>query len=192
MSSLEEAPREVEEPNDARAGAAPEPIRVLVPSAIGSLGLEFHGVALGRIEISPTGPARKRYPPLSDYERSDFFDEVVGRLSEYLAGVRRAPDVEYDLASSGVDAFARRVLREVARVPYARTRTYKDIAELVGRKEAYRQVLSIVERNPLPLVIPCHRIIPSRDGLGGYVGGVQRKRWLLRLERDHAQEFASS
>ncbi len=169
-----------------------EPVRVLIPSKLGSLGLEFRGLTLSRVEIAPTGPTRKLYPPLSAYQRSDFLDEVVGKLSEYLAGVRRSPDIDHDLASSGVDAFARRVLREVARVPYARTRTYKEIAEQVGRKEAYRQVLSIVERNPLPLVIPCHRIIPSRDGLGGYVGGVQRKRWLLRLEREHAEEFASA
>lgn len=171
--------------------AAEEPLRVLVPSQLGPLGMEFQGHLLTRIEITPPPAHRKLYRPLAEVGRSDFLDEVAGKISEYLSGVRRSPDLDYDLEAAGLDAFARRVLREVVRVPYGRTRTYKEIAALVGRKEAYRQVLAIVERNPLPLVVPCHRIIPSRDGLGAYVGGVQRKRWLLRMERAHAAELSA-
>ncbi len=82
------------------------------------------------------------------------------------------------------------MLKEVARTPYGKTRTYKEIADAAGRPEAYRQVLSIVEKNPLPILIPCHRIMPSKQGLGGYVGGAARKRWLLKMERESAPLLA--
>ena len=171
---------------EAIAATPVEAIRVAVPSLIGTLGVEFTGATISRVVIAPADRVRKLYYPLADYEDSEFLDEVFGRLSEYLAGARRTLDLEHDLGPSGLDSFARRVLRETARTGYAKTRTYKEIADAAGRPEAYRQVVSILEKNPLPLIIPCHRILPSRQGIGGYVGGAARKRWLLRLEKDSA------
>ena len=162
----------------------PEPVRVMVPSRIGNLGVEFVHTAITRVVIAPTGKEKKLFYPLSDYEDSDFLDEVFGRISEYLAGARRALELEYDFGPSGLDGFARRILKETARTPYARTRTYKEIAESSGRPDAYRQVMAVLEKNPLPLIIPCHRILPSKQGVGKYVGGAARKRWLLKLERE--------
>lgn len=167
-----------------------EPVRVLVPSQIGALGVEFYGLAIGRLLIAPSGPDKKLFHPLSAFEDSDFLDEVFGRLSEYFAGARRALELEYDLAPSGIDSFARRVLRETARTPHGKTRTYKEIAEAAGRPEAYRQVLSILLANPLPILVPCHRIIPTKEGIGGWVGGTARKKWLLRMERESATQPA--
>lgn len=181
---------EIAVPGDPPEAPAVEPVRVLVPSRIGALGVEFVHTAVARLVVAPDARARKEFFPLSDYEDSDFLDEVFGRLSEYLAGARRAPDLDYDLGHSGLDGFARRVLRETARTPYARTRTYKEVAEAAGRPEAYRQVMSILEKNPLPLVVPCHRIVPSKQGLGGWVGGAARKRWLLKLERESAASLS--
>jgi methylated-DNA-[protein]-cysteine S-methyltransferase len=174
------------------AGSVPqvEPVRVLVPSHLGSLGVEFVHTAITRIVIGPAGREKRLFFPLSDYEESEFLDEVFGRLSEYLAGARRNLELEYDLGPSGLDGFARRVLKETSRTPYGRTRTYKEIADSSGRPDAYRQVMAILEKNPLPLIIPCHRILPSKQGLGGYVGGAARKRWLLRMERDSAAQFS--
>ena len=163
-----------------------EPVRVMVPSQLGPLAVDLHHVAISRVLFAPGAKERKLYHPLADFEDSDFLDEVFGRISEFFAGARRTLDLEYDLGPSGLDAFARRVLKEVARTSYGKTRTYKEIAEATGRPEAYRQVLSIVEKNPIPILIPCHRIIPSKQGLGGYVGGTARKRWLLRMERESA------
>jgi len=168
----------------------PEPVRVMVPSQLGPLAVDFHHTAISRVLFAPGARERKLYHPLADFEDSEFLDEVFGRISEFFAGARRALDLEYDLGPSGLDAFARRVLKEVARTPYAKTRTYKEVAEATGRPEAYRQVLSIVEKNPIPILIPCHRIIPSKQGLGGYVGGAARKRWLLRMERESAPQLA--
>lgn len=161
-------------------------VRILVPSPIGSLGLELAGPAVSRILISPPARERKLFRPLGRTTNSEQIDEVIGRLFEYFAGARRSLDLEFDLGPSGVDAFARRVLRETVRVPYGRTRTYKEIASAAGRPSAYRLVVSLLLANPIPIVIPCHRIVPSKGaGLGGYVGGEAKKKWLLRLERQH-------
>jgi O-6-methylguanine DNA methyltransferase len=171
--------------------ALPEPVRVRVPSPLGPLGVEFFGLSIGRLVIAPGSKERKRFHPLGAFEDSDFLDEVFGRISEYFAGARRTLDLEYDPGPSGADAFVRRVLRETARTAYGKTRTYKEIAEASGRPEAYRQVLSILLANPLPLLVPCHRIIPTKDGIGNWVGGAAKKRWLLKVEREAAANNAA-
>jgi len=172
------------EPESGAPTAPPEPVRVLVPSRIGNLGVEFRQSAITRIVVAPHAKVRRLYYPLSDYEESEYLDEVFGRLSEYLAGARRSPDLVFELDAGELDGFARRVLRETGRTPYGRTRTYKEIAEAAGRPDAYRQVMSVLEKNPLPLLIPCHRIVPSKSGIGKWVGGPQRKRWLLKMEEE--------
>ena len=161
-----------------------EPVRVLVPSQIGVLAVEFYGLAIGRLIVAPSAKLKKLFHPLAAYDDSDFLDEVFGRISEFLSGARRTLELETDLAPCGIDSFARRVLRETTRIPYGRTKTYKEIAEAAGRPDAYRQVLSILLANPLPLLVPCHRVIPTREGIGKWVGGSSRKRWLLKLERE--------
>jgi len=166
----------------ALAQPAPEPVRVLIPSPLGVLGIEISGQAVSRISFGPKASERKRYRPLGKMRSNEFLDEMLGRLSEYFAGARRSPEIEHDLGPSGVDAFARRVLRETCKVPFARTRTYQAIAEAAGRPEAYRQVLSILLANPIPILIPCHRVVPSKAGIGSYIGGTRRKQWLIRLE----------
>jgi methylated-DNA-[protein]-cysteine S-methyltransferase len=74
------------------------------------------------------------------------------------------------------------VLKEAAKIPYGKTRTFQGIADLAGRPEAHLQVLSILLANPIPIVIACHRVVASDGGLGGYVAGAERKGWLLALE----------
>ena len=165
--------------------APPEPVRVLVPSALGQLGIELVGQAVSRLVIAPSAKERKLYTPLGKMKRTQMesLDEILGRLSEYFAGARRNLELELDLGPSGVDLFARRVLKETAKIPYGKTRTYQAIAEAAGRPEAYRQALSILMANPIPVVIPCHRVVPSKgDGVGNYIAGVRKKQWLLRLE----------
>lgn len=167
----------------------PEPIRVLVPSRIGPLGVEFRHTAITRLIVAPTGSLRRMFHPFSDFEDSEFLDEVFGRLSEYLAGARRTLDLEHDAGAIELDPFARRVLRETGRVPYGKTRTYKEIAEAAGRPDSYRQAVAVLEKNPLPLLIPCHRIVPSKSGIGGWVGGAAKKRWLLKMEQEALEQL---
>ena len=160
--------------------------RILVPSPIGVLGLEFvDNVATG-LEIVPVGSRRRSYTTfaaLKPSERSDERDEVVGRLSEFLAGARRNLEIEYDLELTGADDFTIRLLRETAKIPYGRTRTYQQIATSIGRPGAYRQVLASLMTNPLPLIVPCHRVVPSRAGIGSYVAATAKKDWLLKMEK---------
>lgn len=166
---------------------APEPIRrVLVPSAIGTLGLELTGEKMTRVVIVPKGRDRRQFTPFADLkrsERSDFLDETLGRLSEYLAGARSRLGIEFDLGPSGVAGFPKRVLKETAKIPYGRVRTYQQIASAAGNGGAYRQVLAILLGNPLPLVIPCHRVVTVKSGPGSFVAGPKKKLWLLRLEQ---------
>ncbi len=153
-----------------------------MPSPIGLLGVELAGSAVTRLLIDPAEAERRSFTRLHDLDGSDFLDEVFGRLSEYFAGARRKLDLEFDLRPCGVNGFARRVLRETAKIPYGKTRTYQGIADAADRPEAARQVLSILLENPIPILIPCHRVINEPAAPGGYVGGGERKSWLLEME----------
>ena len=161
--------------------SAPQPLRVLMPSPIGPLGVALLGTAVVGVRIDPPRPERANFTPLHKIDGSDALDEIFGHLSEYFAGARRKLEVEYDLAHCGVSGLARRVLKEAAKIPYGRTRTHQTIAEALGRPDDYRQVLSALLENPLPILIPCHRVVPAK-GIGSYIGGSDRKRWLLDME----------
>ena len=167
------------------AEPAIEPTRIRIPSPLGTLGIELTGELLTLVVIVPKGRERNSFRAFADLkrsERSDFLDEVLGRFSEYFAGARKNLDLQYDLKAIGITGFNRRVLRQTAKIPYGRTRTYRDIAEAAGLPEGYRQVLSVLSVNPLPLVIPCHRVTTSKSGVGSYIAGVKKKVWLQRLE----------
>jgi methylated-DNA-[protein]-cysteine S-methyltransferase len=112
-------------------------------------------------------------------------DEVRRELGEYFDGRRRAFDLSLDLR---VAPFHEDVLRELARVPYGHTDTYGHLAALVGRPKAARAVGTVMNRNPIPIVLPCHRIIGANGSLTGYAGGLDTKRRLLELERSTALE----
>jgi methylated-DNA-[protein]-cysteine S-methyltransferase len=107
-------------------------------------------------------------------------DAVRRQLDEYFGRRRRTFELDYDLA--GVPTFQQEVLHELARVPYAETSTYGALAAKIGRPRAARAVGGALNRNPVPIVVPCHRIVGSTGSLVGYGGGLERKRALLELE----------
>jgi len=102
-------------------------------------------------------------------------------IAEYLAGQRAFFSVPVDL--SGVPAFQRRVLEAARRIPFGEARPYAWIAERVGHPRAVRAVGTALGRNPVPLLVPCHRVWRSDGGLGGYLFGGECKRRLVELER---------
>jgi len=161
-----------------------EILRVLFPSPIGEVGLELHGKVATQVVIAPKGKERKRFTPFAELPSSDFLDEIFGHLSEYFAGARPSAELEFDLGPSGVTGFFRRVLKETAKIPYGRTRTYRRIADAAGRPDAYRLVLAALSANPLPILIPCHRVVTNKSGIGSWVGGKEAKRWLLSMEQE--------
>ena len=106
-------------------------------------------------------------------------DDVRRELDEYFAGRRQQFDLALDLRVAG---FQESVLRELARVPYGQTDTYGRLAAKAGRPRAARAVGTVMNRNPIPIVLPCHRIVGANGSLTGYAGGLHVKRALLELE----------
>lgn len=107
-------------------------------------------------------------------------DGVRHELEEYFAGRRTVFELGLDLR--GLPPFTVRVLHELALVPYGHTATYGDLARRVGSPNASRAVGTVMNRNRIPIVLPCHRIVGSSGALVGYAGGLDRKLHLLRLE----------
>lgn len=110
--------------------------------------------------------------------------EAVHQLQEYFAGERTVFDLP--LAPSGTD-FQRSVWDALCEIPYGETRSYKEIAEAIGNPKACRAVGMANNRNPISIVIPCHRVIGANGDLVGYGGGLDKKVWLLQLEKEQSQ-----
>jgi methylated-DNA-[protein]-cysteine S-methyltransferase len=107
-------------------------------------------------------------------------DDVARELDEYFAGHRRTFDLPLDLSLSS--GFRRTVLDHLPDIAFGRTETYTQVATAVGNPRAVRAVGSACATNPLPVVVPCHRVLRSDGSLGGYLGGLDAKRALLALE----------
>jgi methylated-DNA-[protein]-cysteine S-methyltransferase len=102
-------------------------------------------------------------------------------LDEFFAGRRRSFETPLDWRMTRV-GFSRRVLRATSRIPFGETSSYKQVATGAGSPRAYRAAGTALGANPLPIVVPCHRVLHAGGGLGGYTGGLDRKRTLLAIE----------
>jgi methylated-DNA-[protein]-cysteine S-methyltransferase len=107
-------------------------------------------------------------------------DEARRQLDEYFAGKRKRFDLDVDLRLAR--DFGRTVLEELGRVPFGEVTTYGALAAKAGKPKAARAVGTIMNRNPIPIVLPCHRVVGANGSLVGYAGGLERKQTLLRLE----------
>jgi len=114
---------------------------------------------------------------LSSPERTD---PVRRQLDEYFAGDRRRFDVPIDWRL--VRGFTGDVLRATSRIPFGAVSSYREVATEAGSPNAYRAAGNALGSNPIPIVVPCHRVLHTGGGLGGYTGGLERKEYLLRLE----------
>ena len=110
----------------------------------------------------------------------DAFLGAVEQLGEYFDGERREFDIELDLVGT---AFQRRVWEALLTIPYGETRSYGEIAELISSPGAFRAVGLANGRNPIAIIVPCHRVIGANGSLTGYGGGLERKQVLLEHER---------
>jgi methylated-DNA-[protein]-cysteine S-methyltransferase len=161
-------------------------------------------VAYGR-EDSPVGPLTIFVTPrgvlritYADDALDAVMDDVAARVSprileapeqtdlarrqidDYFAGRRRTFELPLDWRL--VRGFAGPVLRATAAVPFGQVTTYREVAAAAGSPRAYRAAGTALGSNPIPIVVPCHRVLHADGGLGGYAGGLERKRYLLRLE----------
>jgi methylated-DNA-[protein]-cysteine S-methyltransferase len=148
-----------------------------VDSPIGQLLLEGDGRALTRLEMSP-----HELPP-AERRDADAFRDVEAQLGAYFAGELTEFDVP--LAPAG-SAFQLRVWASLLEIPYGQTASYGEIAAAVGRPDAVRAVGATNGRNPIAVIVPCHRVIGADGSLVGYGGGLPRKRLLLELEAQQA------
>ena len=147
-----------------------------IDSPIGRLLIGGDGKRLQVIQFP--GPARTPGP---DWQRDDHaFAQAERQLSEYFAGQRR----QFDLPlAPNATPFQSRVLAALQNIPYGETRSYSDIARTIGKPKAVRAVGAANAKNPLPVVIPCHRVIGKDGSLTGFGGGLPTKRYLLNLEQ---------
>lgn len=148
---------------------------------IGDLLLAGDDEALSLVGF-PQGKMRHDPDPNWIYNEKPFA-AARQQLEEYFAGKRK--DFDLPLHLSGTD-FQVRVLEELQRIPYGETTTYGAIAERIGRPKAVRAVGAANGRNPIPIIIPCHRVIGSGGKLTGFGGGLDTKEELLRLEAENS------
>lgn len=93
------------------------------------------------------------------------------------------------MVGKGMSSFAKKVYRVVLRIPLGEVRTYKWVAKKIGRPKAFRAVANILKKNPLPLIIPCHRVIRKNGSVGGYLWGKKFKERLLELEKALSEQI---
>jgi methylated-DNA-[protein]-cysteine S-methyltransferase len=169
---------------EAAAGLLDVAYDVLDETPVGPLLLGVSDRGLCRVRFDPEPEqdlewlARRFGPRVLRSPRA--VERVRRELDEYFAGRRRTFDVELDLRAA--PEFHRRVLAELRRVEYGQTTTYGTLAARVGSPRAARAVGLVMNRNPVPIVLPCHRVVGAGGSLVGYGGGLDRKEWLLRLE----------
>jgi methylated-DNA-[protein]-cysteine S-methyltransferase len=149
----------------------------VVPSPIGPLRLFATDAALGAVMFAND---RLTPPPSRAVEAHPVLDLAARELAEYFTGARRTFTTPLDAAGT---EFQRAVWRALLDIPFGETRSYADVARALGRPSAVRAVGAANGRNPLPIIVPCHRVIGTDGSLTGFGGGLPAKRWLLGHER---------
>ncbi len=154
---------------------------------------------LGELLVAATPRGLVRLAYLEDREEGGVLRDLAARLSPRvveaparLAAERRQLEAYFDRRLSAFElpvdlslagAFAIRVLKRTARIPFGSVSTYSEVAADIGHMRAARAVGNALGSNPIPIVVPCHRVVRSGGGMGGYTGGVHRKERLLEIER---------
>lgn len=155
------------------------------PSPAGPLFLAASAKGLVRLEFAAR--MRKLNPSTTQLQESKpALAPYLGELNEYFAGERREFSLPLDLRGTEFQLACWHALLEI---PYGETRSYRDIAKVIGHPQAYRAVGMANNRNPIAIVVPCHRVIASSGLLCGYGGGLDLKRKLLDLEQEKVCPF---
>lgn len=150
-------------------------------SPIGRLLLAGDGRQLSHLGF-PSGKGAIAPGPEWGFEDA-IFSNVKGQLQAYFDGTRREFDLPLDLRGTG---FQLAVWRELMRIPFGATISYGELARRIGNSAASRAVGAANGNNPIPIIIPCHRVVGTNGSLTGFGGGIETKKWLLALERASA------
>ena len=135
--------------------------------------IEIGGTATGVTSLSFVERCR------ADFDSHSMLDQATRQIDEYFDGRRHAFDLPIDLQGT---PFQREVWQQLLKVPFGQTVSYQAIANVIGRPRAARAVGAANGRNPISIIVPCHRVVGSDGSLAGYGGGLWRKEWLLRHE----------
>jgi len=136
-------------------------LKVILPNKINSISIEI------------TNPGSHK----------PIMHNVIEQLNQYFMGIRKQFDISLKLE---MPPFYKKVLKEVSEIPYGQTFSYKNIARKLNNPRAYRAVANANAANPIPIIIPCHRVIQSNGDLGNYGGGRKLKQSLVQLETDNS------
>jgi len=157
-----------------------------INTPVGILGLVRDDDSFLRIylpnEVISEQILQKYYPNTDFVENKSGFEDTINQLTEYFDGKRKVFTIKLKI---GTSPFYKKVLGEVSKIPYGRTTSYSEIAQKLNNPKAARAVGSANARNPLPIIIPCHRIVAKNGKLGGYAGGLIMKKYLLEFERNN-------
>ncbi|MHA6790765.1 methylated-DNA--[protein]-cysteine S-methyltransferase [Pseudomonas bijieensis] len=163
------------------------PLYKTIPSPVGQLILVARETRLAAILWENERLNRVRLGPLEEDIQHPVLKETERQLLEYFAGQRRRFELELDFA--GTD-FQIRVWQALLSIPFAETRSYRDIAIQIGQPTAVRAVGAANGRNPISIIAPCHRVIGSSGSLTGFAGGLAAKQFLLSLEGQQSLQLA--
>jgi methylated-DNA-[protein]-cysteine S-methyltransferase len=152
--------------------------RTTYRSPLGPLSLSASAARLVSLQFPERGSARRG----ADRDPAAFA-EAIAQLDQYFIGLRRAFELELELTGT---QFQRRVWHQLQQIPYGTTVSYTQVAHRIGRPDRVAAVASAIAATPVPIVIPCHRVVGSNGALRGYLGGLKRKAALLSLEREVA------
>jgi methylated-DNA-[protein]-cysteine S-methyltransferase len=159
-----------------------------LPSPVGTLKLIASDSALVAVVWRDHSAGHVPEDEAVESNAHPLLEETARQLGEYFAGERRAFDLPLELM--GTD-FQRRVWTELTRIPYGETRSYADIARHIGQPAAVRAVGAANGRNPISIIVPCHRVIGTSGALTGFGGGLDAKARLLALEAPQRSLLAS-
>lgn len=150
-----------------------------IDSPVGKLKIVASAKNLVAIEWERQPGSRKRHNPAKLDPRHPILCETERQLGEYFACIRTQFDLPLEARGS---EFERKVWRALEKIPYGKTRSYLDLAQAIGSPKACRAVGAANSKNPLPIVVPCHRVIGANGKLTGFAGGLERKATLLAHE----------
>ncbi|MBQ7637963.1 MAG: methylated-DNA--[Clostridia bacterium] len=148
-----------------------------IETPIGTLYIEEDGRGITRVDFVSTAGEDNSYG-------SEFLGSAAKQLGEYFAGERKAFSLPLSLSGT---VFQQKVWNELLKIPYGQTRSYGEIAAAAGNPKACRAVGMAVHRNPVAVIVPCHRVIGKNGSLTGYAAGLDKKIKLLTLESTYSQ-----
>jgi methylated-DNA-[protein]-cysteine S-methyltransferase len=154
-------------------------VKTIMQSPVGVLTLVASDAGLVAVLWPEDNPKRVRLEPAREDAEHAVLKAAMAQLQEYFAGARKEFDLPFDVRGT---AFQKLVWEQLLAIPYGETRSYGDIAKRLGKPAASRAVGAANGRNPLSIVVPCHRVIGTSGTLTGFAGGLDAKRALLELE----------